>query len=126
MTIAYFSELRANWRPVLAATFAMATGYGAMSTFATSVIAPNLLADFGWSMSAFAMLSTISLLAGISLPFAGRLADVMGVRWTALIGIVAMPLTYFAYSLMSGAMWQYVAIYLFAEHLLHHHHRDGL
>ena len=89
----------------------MATGYGAMSTFATSVIAPDLLAEFGWSMSAFAMLSTISLLAGLSLPFAGRLADVMGVRRTALIGIVAMPLTYFAYSLMSGAMWQYIAIY---------------
>ena len=89
----------------------MATGYGAMSTFATSVIAPHLLADFGWTKAAFAMLSSVALLAGLALPFAGRLADVLGVRWTALIGIVVLPLTYLALSLMSGAMWQYVAIY---------------
>ncbi len=96
---------------MLAATFGMATGYGAMSTFAVSVIAPHLLAEFGWSKSAFAMLSTIALLAGLSLPFAGRLGDVIGVRWTALIGIVVLPLSYIAYSFMTGPMWQYVVIF---------------
>lgn len=47
------------------------------------------------------------------IPFAGRLADVLGVRLTALIGLIALPISFIAYSLMTGAMWQYVAIYAF-------------
>jgi predicted MFS family arabinose efflux permease len=47
------------------------------------------------------------------MPFVGRLADVLGVRRTALIGMIGLPLAFVAYSLMTGPLWQYVAIYVF-------------
>jgi predicted MFS family arabinose efflux permease len=39
--------------------------------------------------------------------------DVLGVRKTALIGLIGLPVSFSLYSLMTGPMWQYVAIYLF-------------
>lgn len=113
MTIAYFAELRANWRPLLAATIGLGTGYGALALYTPSVIAPHLLREFGWSKSAFAALGSISLVVAFIIPFAGRIADVLGVRFTALIGMIALPISFMAYSLMNGPMWQYVAVYFF-------------
>lgn len=109
----YLGELRDNWRPLLAATFGMGTGYAALALYTPSVIAPHLIAEFGWSKSAFAALGSISLAVALCIPFAGRLADVIGVKLTALIGMITLPLSFVAYSLMTGPMWQYVAIYLF-------------
>jgi predicted MFS family arabinose efflux permease len=111
--ITYLEELRANWRPLLAATFGMATGYGALAIYVPTVIAPLLLADFGWSKSAFALVSALGISASMCMPFVGRLADVWGVRRTALIGMIGLPLAFTAYSLMTGPMWQYVVIYIF-------------
>ncbi len=109
----YWKELRQNWRPLLAATFGLGTGYAALSLYTPSVIAPHLIEEFGWSRSAFAALGSISLAAAFCIPVAGRLADVFGVTRTALIGMVALPISFILYSFMTGPMWQYVAIYLF-------------
>ncbi len=109
----YLGELRDNWRPLLAATFGMGTGYAALALYTPSVIAPHLIAEFGWSKSAFAALGSISLAVALCIPFAGRLADVIGVKLAALIGMITLPVSFVAYSLMTGPMWQYVAIYLF-------------
>lgn len=46
------------------------------------------------------------------IPIAGRVADLVGVKKTALIGIIFLPLSFVAYSLMNGPIWQYVTIYL--------------
>lgn len=104
--------MRTNWRPLLAATFGLATGYGALALYTPSVIAPHLLEEFGWSKSAFALLGTISLTTAFVIPFVGRITDVLGVRRTAFIGIVSLPLSFIAYSLMTGPMWQYVLVYV--------------
>jgi predicted MFS family arabinose efflux permease len=58
-------------------------------------------------------LGSISLIALICIPVAGRLADVLGVTRTVMIGMVTLPISFVLYSLMTGPMWQYVAIYLF-------------
>jgi MFS family permease len=59
------------------------------------------------------MVGTLGLFSSLTLPFVGRLADVLGVKRTALIGQVAMPLTYLAYSLQDGAITTYIGIFIF-------------
>ena len=98
---------------MLAATFGLGTGYAAMALYTPSVIAPHLLAEFGWSKAAFAAVGTISLVVAITTPIAGRLADVIGVTRTVTIGMVALPASFVLYSLMTGPIWQYFAIFVF-------------
>lgn len=78
-----------------------------------STMAPALITDHGWSQADFAMVGTLGLFSSATLPFVGRLADVLGVKRTALIGQVAMPLTYLAYSLQDGAIGTYIGIFIF-------------
>ncbi|MDE8650194.1 MFS transporter [Novosphingobium album (ex Liu et al. 2023)] len=77
----------------------------------TTAIAPSLLADVGWSRAAFALVGSLALVTSFAFPFVGRLADIMGVRWTALIGMVTLPLVYLAYSMMNGQLWVYITIF---------------
>jgi len=83
----------------------------------TTAIAPTLVADAGWSRADFALVGSLALVTSFAFPFIGRLADVIGVRWTALIGMTTLPLCYLAYSLMSGQLWVYVTIF-FVQSLL--------
>jgi predicted MFS family arabinose efflux permease len=110
--ISYLAELRTNWRALFAATFGLGTGSSAIALYTTSVIAPHMIADLGWTKATFAALGTLSIVPSLCFPVAGRLADLFGVRRTALIGILILPLGFLAYSLMTGAIWQYAAIYL--------------
>lgn len=102
--------MRAAWRPLLAATIGLATGMSTAGTV-TSAIAPSLIADQHWDKAEFALVGSMALVTSFAFPFIGRLADVLGVRWTALIGMVTLPLAYLAYSMMSGQLWVYVAIF---------------
>lgn len=113
-TINYTAELRRNWRPLLAATFGLGTGSAAISLYTTSIIAPHMIEDLGWTKAQYAMLGTLSLVMSFCFPIAGRLADLIGVRRTVLIGIIVLPFSYIGYSLMSGAIWQYIVIHLVA------------
>jgi MFS family permease len=110
ITMRYLSELRANMRPLIAASIGLGSGF-ALNSFATSLIAPLLLHEFGWSKAQFAIVSALGLLVVLFIPLAGRMTDVLGVRRTAAIGVVALPLTYVGLSLMTGDFRQYVAIY---------------
>lgn len=109
--MAYLSELRENWRPLLAATMGIGCGMSIHGTI-TSAIAPSLVADVGWTRSEFAMVGSLGFVTAIALPLIGRLTDVIGVRLTALIGIVTLPLAYLSYSLMNGSITAYTAIFL--------------
>jgi predicted MFS family arabinose efflux permease len=110
-SIAYLSELRTNWRPLLAATIGLGTGMSLIG-IVISTMAPSLISGNGWSVSDFAMVGSLGLFSSLALPFVGRLADVLGVRRTALIGQVAMPLTYLAYSQMDGSIGVYIGIFI--------------
>ncbi|MET0271022.1 MAG: MFS transporter [Sphingomonas sp.] len=106
----YLAELRTNWRPLLAATIGMGSGMSLVGVI-TSTIAPTLVGDLGWSNSDFALVGSLALITAFAFPFVGRLADTFGVRRTALIGQVSLPLIYLAYSLMGGALSTYIIIF---------------
>jgi MFS family permease len=105
----YLSELRRNWRHLLAATIGLSIGYGS-STYVTSLFSPHLIGEFGWSKAQFALLGATMLVAIVGMPIVGRLVDVHGVRRVALIGLVGMPLTYVLLSLSSGVFWHFFAV----------------
>jgi predicted MFS family arabinose efflux permease len=106
----YLSEIRANWRPLLAAFIGMGSGMSVVGVV-TSTIIPTLLADFRWSHADFAKVHSAAIFMAVVFPFIGRLTDLLGVRWTALIGQVTLPLCYFAYSRMDGNISTYIAIF---------------
>lgn len=110
-TISYLAELRTHWRPLLAATLGLATGMSTVGTV-TSAIAPSLVADAGWSKADFAMVGSLALITAFAFPVIGRLADVLGVRMTALIGMITFPLTYLAWSRLNGQLSVYIVIFV--------------
>ncbi|MET0180285.1 MAG: MFS transporter [Novosphingobium sp.] len=107
----YFEELRVNWRPLLAALVGLGTGFSLSGTVA-SAIAPSLISDNEWSEAEFAAVGGVAIFTAAALPLVGRVADVLGVKRTALIGLVAMPLIYLAYSMMGGSLSAYVVIFI--------------
>jgi MFS family permease len=109
--MSYFRELLVNWRALLGATIGMASGFSA-ANYVTSIMAPHMIAEFGWSRAQFASVGSLALLMLPFLPVAGRLTDVLGVRRTALIAIIAMPLAYLALSAQTGDIRIYVALFV--------------
>lgn len=109
--MAYLGELRDNWRPLLAATIGVGTGMSLAGTV-ISTMAPSLIKANGWTPSDFAYVGTLGLFSSLALPFVGRLADVLGVRMTALIGMVAMPVIYLLFSLMDGSIGTYSMLFV--------------
>lgn len=83
----------------------------------TTALAPSLIAGNHWSPADFAKVGSIALFTSLAFPIIGRLADVLGVRLTALIGMTTLPLAYLAYSLMDGSLSTYVVIF-FIQSLL--------
>lgn len=108
----YLAELREHWRPLLAATIGMGFGMSFVSQM-TPVFAPTLIEDLDWKPEEFALVGSVALLTSLAFPFIGRLADVLGVRWTATIGMVTLPLSLLAFSMMPGPMSIYIAIFIF-------------
>jgi len=109
--VSYFGELRQHWRPLAAATLGMASGMSVVGVI-TSTIVPSVLADLRWSKAEFAAVGSLALFMSLVFPFIGRLNDKIGVRWTALIGQIVLPLVYLAYSRMGGDLSTYVAIFM--------------
>jgi MFS family permease len=107
----YLSEFRTEWRALAAGIVGMAVGLGYVST-TTSVFAPALLAEFGWSKAEFALTASLVLVLVIAIPLAGRLTDLLGVRRTALIGTLALPAVALAYTTMSGDIRHYLILYV--------------
>lgn len=108
----YLGELKQNWRPLLAATIGMGSGLSITGTI-TSTLAPSMLAANQWSAADLSRVSSLSIFLSLIFPFIGRLADVLGVRKTALIGQISMPLTLLAYGLMRDNLVMYAAIFVF-------------
>lgn len=107
----YFSELAKQWRPLLAATIGLGAGFSALAAN-TGIMAQHLLGEFGWTRSEFAAVNSLSIVMVVAFPFVGRLADVMGVRRTALIGVIVLPLTFVAFSMQNGRIEWYAACFM--------------
>jgi predicted MFS family arabinose efflux permease len=112
----YFEELRANWRPLLAAMIGLSSGFTALA-FTNSIMGPYLLRAFSWSRADFALIGALSLMTLVGLPVAGWLVDRIGVRRTAAVGFIAGPISFLVLSRMSGDFRFYMAI-LVVQNLL--------
>lgn len=106
----YLRELHLHWRSLFAAAIGMGAGLS-INLYVTSIFTPYILADFGWSKSEFALVGTTTIMVLFCMPVIGRLTDRFGVRRIAAIGVVAMPLSFIAFSLYRGGIGGYVVIY---------------
>jgi MFS family permease len=116
MASAYVTEFRQHWRALLASFIGLASGMGATMS-APSIFAPYLLREFGWSRAEFAAVGTLSIFLLFAYPVVGWLADRIGARRTALIGVTALPLAFVAFSFQNGDLRWY-AIILVTQMLL--------
>lgn len=107
----YFREFRTGWRNLAATALGLAAGLG-MTAYLSSIFAPHLIAEFGWSRAQFALTNVTSMVMFLAVPIAGRLADRFGVRRVAMVGVAAVTLCLVAFSLMRGSFSEYIAIHL--------------
>lgn len=107
----YFVEFRTHWRVFLSACLGMGLG-GAFSHYTASLFGPPLLTEFGWRKGEFALLGTFALINLVFVPFAGRFVDRFGARPAAMIGYAVMPLGFIAFTVMTGDIFQYFAIWV--------------
>jgi len=107
----YVKELITNWRALVAALIGLGTGFSFTNTTA-SIMGTRLVEDLGWSMADFAAINSLSLVMLLAFPVVGRLTDVIGVRRTALIGVITLPLTFIGLSQMDGAINTYKFYFL--------------
>jgi predicted MFS family arabinose efflux permease len=107
----YSGEFRAHWRSLLAGVAGLSSGLS-LITYITSLFAPYLLKEFGWSKAEFALTGVLGLVSLVCFPAVGHIADRFGVRRTAALGVVTLPLTFLAFSAMRGPISEYIAIYI--------------
>lgn len=101
--LSYAEELKRNRRVLGAVCTGMGSGW-LLNHYIANLFAPYLLDEFGWAKSDFAFLGSLGIFALFVLPIIGRLTDLVGVRPVAMIGIVAFPVTFVAFSLMDGRL----------------------
>lgn len=104
-----YRELVTNWRYLAASSIGLGSGY-LLTMYLTSLFAPHLLREFGWSKAQFSLIGSTVILSVICLPIAGRLTDRFGVRPMATAGVIATPLVFLGYSAMGGDFRQYFAL----------------
>ena len=97
----YLGDIRTNWRFVLAAAAGLGSGT-LLNHYTNQIFAPHLLNEFGWSRAEFAMIGALSVVTLAVIPIVGRLTDLLGVRMLATIGVISLPLSFIAFSMMSG------------------------
>lgn len=105
------NEFRLHWQPLLAASIGLALG-AALGHYTMSLFGPALIADFGWTKAQFALIGSMPLMTLALVPFAGRFVDRFGTRTAAIVGFTALPLGFLAFSMMTGNIIQFFAIWL--------------
>ena len=107
----YLNELRINLRPLMAACVGMALG-SAMNFYTMSLFAPELIREFGWSKSEYALVGSIPLINVVLVPIAGWFIDRFGMRLGAIIGFTVLPLAYLGFAAMRGNILVFFGIVL--------------
>lgn len=103
-------EFRRHWPMILAA----ATGFSFTSviTSATGLFIAPISAEFGWGRTlASSGVSITAVLTFLFSPLFGVFIDRWGVRRMAIPGLVLMGLVIASLSLLSGAVWQWFAVW---------------
>jgi len=109
--VSHSNEFRLYWRQLLGAGVAVSTGIS-LNFFTLSIFGPRLIADLHWTKAQFALIGSLSIFSVFVLPIAGTLVDRFGTRRTAAAGFTAVPLGFIALSMMSGSIYQFLAINL--------------
>ena len=109
--MSYFSEFKINWRSLMATFIGIGTG-SAIGHYTLSLFGPELINEFGWSKADYALVGSLQIFTLLFTPFAGRFTDRFGVKIAASIGFAAMSLGFFAYSIMSGSIVEFFAIWV--------------
>lgn len=99
----YAAEFKANISALVAATIGYSVGLQ-YAGYMSSLFAPNLIAEFGWTRSQFALIGSAVFFLPLWFPVVGRLTDLIGIRRVALFGILGLPASYVALSFMSGSL----------------------
>ena len=107
----YAKEFGLNWPTLLACAIGMSLG-SAVSHYTMNLLGPAMLKEFGWARADFALIGSITLLTMPLIPLAERFTDRFGARVAAMVGFTAVPLGFIAYTLMTGSIVQFFAIYL--------------
>lgn len=105
------NEFRLHWQPLLSASIGLALG-AALGHYTMSLFGPALIADFGWTKAQFALIGSLPLMTLALVPFAGRFVDRFGTRTAAIVGFTALPLGFLAFSMMTGNIIHFFAIWL--------------
>jgi MFS family permease len=104
-------EWRQNWLLVAAAMAGLTVG--ALPTATLGLFMQPLSDEFGWSRTQVSMGLTIFALVSLPLtPFAGMLVDRFGPRRVAVPGLVVSGACFAAFSLMSGAYYQWIGLWI--------------
>jgi MFS family permease len=104
-------EWRRYWPTVLAAMVGMS--FYTVITYSLSTFIGPLETEFGWSRTALS--SGLTVFAGISMlggPFVGMALDRFGTRKMAIAGLVLAGLAFASFSMLSGSMTQWIALYV--------------
>jgi MFS family permease len=102
-------EFRSGWRTLAAACLGLALG-SALNHYMTNLFGPPLIQEFGWERSQFALIGSVGLLTIPFVPLAGRFVDRFGARIAAIVGFCVVPMTFLAFSMMTGSIVQFFAI----------------
>lgn len=102
------SELRQNWKLLVAATLCAAMGMPTLALFSIGIFAPIFAKAFGWSFAAImgglALSSVLILLVG---PIVGRRVDRYGSRGIGAISLAGLGIGYASFALATGSIVQY-------------------
>lgn len=105
----FFEEIGSNWRIALIGFSVLFFGFSAPA-YALPFLYPEVIAEFGWSRSEAASLSSVKYLTGaIACIVVGRLIDVIGV-WTTLLGCIALGAAALAGFMMVDDLTSYYVI----------------
>jgi MFS family permease len=109
--VTFFGEFRINWQSLLATFIGIATG-SAIGHYTMSLFSPELIAEFGWSKSQFALVGSLPIVTMFVVPLAGRFTDRFGTRTAAIVGFTAMSLGFLAFSVMRGSIIEFFTIWV--------------
>lgn len=106
------SEWKASWTLVLASFVGFM--FHSMPVTAVSAYIGPLEAEFGWSRTFISFGITVgSGVSALMMPLIGAMADRFGSRRVVLPGIVLSAASWSLLALMTGAQWQWLALFFF-------------
>lgn len=105
-------EFSAGWKVLIAAMVGNALSAGTLATYSIGILGPAMAHEFHWGSGVvnggYLALSIATLMAA---PFAGMLADRIGVRAVALGSALILAPTYMAFAALHGSVPAYLLLF---------------